>query len=115
MTSPEPERKPAEELDPGEAILGYGTARWRENPYLESPEEIEGILWLTTNRVIFETPFAQPFVSLNLDGFEAAEVKTERRGVQLVLTHIGGERKSFWCDLDLARQVAAMIGRSPAT
>ena len=72
------------------------------------------MLCLTTNRIIFETPLVQPFVSLDLSGFEAAVVTTKRRGVQLVLTHIGGERMSFWCDLDLAQKVAAMVGRSPA-
>jgi hypothetical protein len=112
VAEPEPDPWLAEELEPGEAILAFGGAKWRENPYQESAGEAEGVLCLTSTRIIFETPFVQPFLSLDLIGFEAAEVQTRRRGVQLVLTRIDGDQKSFWCDLDLAQQVASAVGRS---
>jgi hypothetical protein len=102
-----------EELDPEESVVAWGSAKWRESPYQESAEEAEGVLCLTTSRIIFETSYVQPFVSLNLHSFEAAEVTTKSRGVQLVLTHDDGERKTFWCDLALAQQVAAAIRTAP--
>lgn len=88
-------------------VEAWGAAKWRENPYAESAEDSDGVLFLTTSRLIFETDQVQPFVSLGLDSFESTTITAERRGVKLVLVDVGGERKSFWCDLDLAEQVAA--------
>jgi hypothetical protein len=104
-----------EPLEPGEAVEAWGAAKWRENPYTESAEDSEGFLYLTTSRLIFETDRVKPFVSLGLDSFESATVSAGGRGVQLVLVDVDGrERKSFWCDLDLAEQVAAAIRASTA-
>jgi len=102
---------PAELLDPGEHVESSGAATWRENPYAESSQDAEGVLYLTTERILFETAQVQPFVSFGVADFEAVEVTTKQRGtrVQLLLTHIGGQRKTFWCDPDLARRVAAAI------
>jgi hypothetical protein len=107
---------PAAPLDPGELVESSGAATWRENPYAESAEDAKGVLYLTTKRILFETAKVQPFVSFGLTDFEAVEVTTKQRGtrVLLLLTHIGGQRKSLWCDPDLARRVAAAIEPSTA-
>lgn len=109
VTPPDPPRMLVEQFDPDEKAVAWGSAKWRENPYQDSAEEAKGLLCLTTSRIIFETSYVQPFVSLELRSFEAAEVTTKSRGVQLVLTHRDGERKTFWCDTTLAEQIAAAI------
>ncbi len=105
-----------EQLDPGEVIEAWGAAKWRENPYAESVEDSEGVLYLTTRRIVFQTDQVQPFVSLDLNGFETVEITARRRGesIQLVFVHVDGELKSFWCDVDLADRVAAAIDPSSA-